>query len=79
MINQEIKLQSGLLQIAYEPNNNPSLESLLEFATRANPKRGFLFVSRVLGKHIPCKPSSMRRIYDLLAEEIQNLPTPELL
>lgn len=42
-------------------------ESLLAFASRENHKRGFLFVSRVLGKHIPVKPKVMRDIYDTLA------------
>ncbi len=44
-----------------------SLDELLDFASRENPKRGFLFVSKVLGKHIPVTPSVMRAIYDELA------------
>ena len=43
------------------------LESLIEFASRENEKRGYLFVSRVLGKHIPVRPSRMRATYDELA------------
>ncbi len=39
------------------------LERLLGFAARANPKRPFLFVSRVLGRHVPVRPSQMRASY----------------
>ena len=54
-----------------------ALEELLGFASRSNPKRGFLFVSKVLGKHIPCTPSKMREIYNILAQKVgvSSLPT----
>lgn len=45
-------------------------ESCLDFASRQNAKRGYLHVSKVLGKHIPCKPSTMRFTYNCLAERI---------
>ncbi len=45
------------------------LDELIDFASRENQKRGFLFVSKVLGKHIPVKPSVMRGIYNELAEQ----------
>lgn len=44
-------------------------DELMALASRENHKRGFLFVSRVLGKHIPVRPSTMRAIYDTLAEK----------
>ncbi|NEK52196.1 hypothetical protein GUK36_22480 [Rhizobium leguminosarum] len=40
------------------------------FAQRINPRRSFLFVSKVLGRHIPVKPSTMRKTYKLLASQI---------
>jgi len=52
------------------------LERLLGFAARENPKRPFLFVSRVLGRHLPVRPSEMRASYRMLAEPLHHLPGP---
>jgi hypothetical protein len=52
------------------------LDDLLGFAARANPRRPFLFVSKVLGRHIPCRPSLMRETYRLLAQDLANAPGP---
>jgi hypothetical protein len=52
------------------------LSELLDFATRANPKRPFLFVSKVLGRHIPCRPARMRQTYHLLSAPWQFAPGP---
>ncbi|PLS15955.1 adenine/guanine phosphoribosyltransferase [Bacillus sp. M6-12] len=43
------------VQVTENPYNIP-LDFLFEMAARKNKKRGFLFVSRILGKHIPVKP-----------------------
>lgn len=54
-----------------------SIDSLMGFAARANLKRGFLFLSKVLGKHWPVRPSRMRQIHESLAAQIsENLPEP---
>ncbi len=54
-------------------------ESLFGFAERRNPKRAFLFVSRVLGRHIPARPSAMSASFDALAAKIPaDLPGPVL-
>lgn len=42
---------------------------LFEIAERNNPKRSFLFVSTVLGKHIPVSPSDMKQSYIDLAKQ----------
>lgn len=42
--------------------------SLIEIAERRNPKRAFLFVSKVLGRHIPVRPIVHRRALIELAE-----------
>lgn len=42
-------------------------DSLMGLASRENEKRGFLFVSKVLGKHVPVRPSQMRKSYNELA------------
>lgn len=55
------------------------LDDLLGFAQRINPKRAFLFVSKVLGRHIPVAPSIMRRAFTDLANLVpDNLPEPIL-
>ena len=41
---------------------------LFRIAERQNPKRGFLFVSTVLGRHIPVKPSLHRQVLRELAQ-----------
>ncbi len=65
----EVKVDAAL----YPP------ESLFGFAERRNPKRAFLFVSKVLGRHIPVRPSVMAACFKSLAEEIPaDLPGPVL-
>ncbi len=43
------------------------LDALFDIAERNNPKRSFLFVSKVLGRHIPVRPAVMRSVYVDLA------------
>lgn len=55
-------------------------DSLFGFAERRNPKRAFLFVSRVLGRHIPVRPSVMLKSFEDLARKIPaDLPGPVLI
>ena len=42
-------------------------EDLFQLAVRQNPQRAFLFVSKVLGKHLPISPSSLLAAGKLLA------------
>ncbi|MDG5496035.1 MULTISPECIES: phosphoribosyltransferase domain-containing protein [Azospirillaceae] len=83
MVNTKIEistlsLPAGDLEIAVNRSCAP-LEALCGFAARLNPKRGFLFVSKVLGRHIPVRPSVMRRTYrDLSAMVADDLPGPVL-
>ncbi|MBK5415376.1 phosphoribosyltransferase domain-containing protein [Pseudomonas sp. TH31] len=54
--------------------------TLFGFAERCNPKRAFLFVSKVLGRHIPVRPSVMDASFESLAAEIPvDLPGPVLM
>lgn len=72
------ELPTGTLTVAIE-NTLMEADSLFGFAARANPKRGFLFMSKVLGKHYPTTPGLMRHIHCLLAEQIPTqLPSPVL-
>ncbi len=87
--NTTITLPRGTLDLNYQThtitksthnnNNSYQLEDLLGFAQRINPKRAFLFVSKVLGRHIPVAPSIMRRAFTDLANLVpDNLPEPIL-
>jgi hypothetical protein len=78
-----ITLPRGALDLTYQTHNKNDntyqLEDLLGFAQRINPKRAFLFVSKVLGRHIPVAPSIMRGAFTDLANLVpDNLPEPIL-
>ncbi len=78
-----ITLPRGTLDLTYQTNSKNyrsyQLEDLLGFAQRINPKRAFLFVSKVLGRHIPVAPSTMRCAFSDLANLVpDNLPEPIL-
>ena len=87
---RSITLPRGTLDLTYQINSaaakndsqkddNYQLEDLLGFAQRINPKRAFLFVSKVLGRHIPVAPSTMRGAFTDLANLVPNdLPEPIL-
>ncbi len=54
-------------------------EDLFGFAERRNPKRAFIFVSKVLGRYVPVCPLVMRQTYVGLAEQMPiDLPGPVL-
>ncbi|SFU44542.1 phosphoribosyltransferase domain-containing protein [Xenorhabdus koppenhoeferi] len=72
------KLNSGTLTVSAS-RGYISLETLFDIAERRNPKRAFLFVSKILGRHIPVSPSVMRSVYRQLSERFPaNLPGPVL-
>ena len=75
---KHIDLSRGRISVTVN-HHHPEwkLDDLLSFAERINPKRAFLFVSKVLGKHIPVAPSVMQKSYQDLAALIpKNLPYP---
>lgn len=51
-------------------------EALFSFAARNNRKRSFLFLSHVLGKHLPVPPQVMGEVHRRLAAQIPALPGP---
>lgn len=72
------ELSGGTLTVT-PTNGTLSLDALFDIAERRNPKRSFLFVSKVLGKHIPVSPKVMRSVYQQLAQQIPaDLPQPVL-
>lgn len=71
-----VELPTGRLDIKVFNTVMP-LNDICGFAARQNPKRGFLFVSKVLGKHIPVRPSKVREVHTRLAAQIPaDLPGP---
>jgi hypothetical protein len=64
-----VDLPTGSLELTVHDSSYP-LDDLLGFAARANAKRGFLFLSKVLGKHWPVRPSVMRMIHTDMADAI---------
>lgn len=47
---------------------NLKINDFLDIAVRNNPKRRFLFVSKPLGKHLPCKAEKMDELGKLIVE-----------
>ncbi len=71
-----VQLPSGQLRLRLEPSRL-GVGDLLEFGVRENPKRGFLLISKWLGKHLPVRPSAMLQTYRWLAASIPvDLPAP---
>lgn len=74
----EARLATGTIEASVARAARPPA-SLFGFAERRNPKRSFLFVSKVLGRHIPVAPSVMRAATrDLAALVPADLPGPVL-
>ncbi|MBC7502826.1 MAG: phosphoribosyltransferase domain-containing protein, partial [Herminiimonas sp.] len=71
-----VALPTGVMEIRSDAGTF-SLDALIGFAARANARRGFLFVSKVLGKHWPVAPQRMRDIHVELASQVPaDLPGP---
>ena len=71
---RHIQLGSGLLTVNVV-RAEWALDELCVFAARENPRRAFLVVSKVLGRHIPTRPSIMRAsVRDLAALVPDDLP-----
>jgi plasmid stabilization system protein ParE len=72
-----VHLAGGRLTLEVEHSDWP-LDRLCGFASRRNPRRGFLIVSKVLGRHVPARPSEMRASLRDLASKVPDLPGPVL-
>ena len=59
-------LTTGTLEVRSDASPE-TLNALFGIAERRNPKRAFLFVSKVLGRHIPVEPEIMRGVYRRLS------------
>jgi hypothetical protein len=69
----EAHLPLGVLRMTMTKEEVP-LPELCDFALRNNARRRFLFVSRVLGRHLPTRPGALLRAARALAEKLP-LPT----
>ncbi len=69
MANLAVTLATGSLEVEVSASRMP-VEELIGFAARNNAKRGFLFVSKVLGKHWPATPAAMQACHDALAASL---------
>lgn len=68
-------LPTGRLTLTIESSRQP-VEDLLGFAARANPRRAFLFLSKVLGKHYPVRPADMAATHRALTEDVPTADGP---
>ena len=74
----QAQLSTGVISVDIDHAMVP-VEDMFGFAERINPKRAFLFVSKVLGRHIAVAPSKMHQSFSMLAEQIDaELPGPVL-
>ena len=73
--NVEVELPTGTLELRVA-DSEFAPDSLLGFAARDNAKRGFLFLSKVLGKHWPVTPQRMAEIHESLAAGVPELQGP---
>jgi hypothetical protein len=72
-----VRLPAGTLTARVERADRP-LADLCGFASRRSRKRGFVFVSKVLGKHYPVRPRVMADVHGRLAAKLAGLPGPAL-
>ncbi|SFD90299.1 phosphoribosyltransferase domain-containing protein [Massilia yuzhufengensis] len=72
---RSVDLPTGTLELTLTHGADEA-DALLGFAARANAKRGFLFLSKVLGKHWPVTPSNMIAIHERLAATVPNVDGP---
>lgn len=65
----EATLPGGVLRMSMRQEELP-LPEICDFALRHNARRRFLFVSRVLGRHMPTRPGAMQDVARRLADKI---------
>jgi hypoxanthine-guanine phosphoribosyltransferase len=71
----QIRYPQGLLNLEVSVTEG-EVYDYLGFAARANAKRAFLFVSKVLGKHYPVRPARMQEVHEQLARQINGNDGP---
>jgi hypothetical protein len=66
----EAQLPGGRFTLTIEREDIP-FRALCDLAIRDNARRRFLFVSRVLGRHCPVRPSALRQVAAALARKLR--------
>lgn len=74
-LNYRVSLPSGVLTLTMAKNSAPLFE-YVDIGARQNPKRGFLFVSKVLGRHIPVEPHKVQANHEQIAKKLGDLEGP---
>lgn len=76
----ERTVATGTITLDVQRNDTGrTVGQLFDIAARANPKRGFLIVSTLIGRHLPTAPTVMRGVMSDLAARIPaDLPGPVL-
>ncbi len=69
LLTKYISLPTGELTLTVVASDF-ELNDLTEYAARQNPKRGFLFVSKLLAKYWPSQPEAMCKIHTYLAQAL---------
>lgn len=73
-----VRLRAGTLRLRVD-RADLDLRDLCGLASRRSRKRGFVFVSKVLGKHYPVRPARMADTHERLARGLAGLPGPAVL
>ena len=68
-----VEIAAGKLLLQLTRQDIP-LHDALDFATRRNPKRPFLFVSKLLGRHVPTRPKALRGVAEKLSRKLASVP-----
>lgn len=76
IVQHQISLPTGQLTVWFRNRSSFTAEDLLGYGARDNRKRGFLFVSKVLGKHVPAEPSQMLKVHKTLAQQVGEIVLP---
>jgi hypothetical protein len=72
-----VRLRCGTLRL-WVDQADWDLGELCGYACRRSRKRGFVFLSKVLGKHYPVRPRRLAAVCDRLAAHLQDVPGPVL-
>jgi hypothetical protein len=62
--------RTGAMSLEVTHSSHYSALELVDLGARSNPKRPFVFVSRVLGKHIAARPGQMVAAQNVLAKNV---------
>ncbi len=76
-LQHQVQLPNGMLLVTVQ-RADWALQRLCAFAARNNPRRGFLFVSKLLGKHWPSLPAQMQAAHAALAVRLPVAAEPAL-